>query len=205
MKPRVNLLFLCLSVSICLADYSDGLIDETEYEEWVEWAIYNPPLIVDGGGANVIEIRENGRLEVRSTSTPVNGDWLTGGIRDIHLDDYSELFYLGGITDILSVAENATAVLWNGSINCIWSMQDVDWLHGEPTNQHIDLYCQMDWSWIDNDPLLGIEGKWLDGSSFYIEFINDEDHDPVWANINIIPEPATLFLISLGAVIVRSR
>ncbi len=71
---------------------------------------------------------------------------------------------------------------------------------------HIDLYAQPGWSWMSDDPLIGIEGLWQDGTSFDIEFINDEDYDPVYTNINVIvPEPATLTLLGLGGLLLRRK
>ena len=90
MKKPFSLLLLILLYAYCsfsFADYDDGYITEGEYEHFVEWDSYNPPLIVEGGGANWIEIRDYGRIEVLYTSIPIEGDWHTGGIRDLFIDD----------------------------------------------------------------------------------------------------------------------
>ena len=51
MKRTVLFLFgLVICSSLSLADYSDGFITAGEYEYFVEWNSYNPPLIVEGGG-----------------------------------------------------------------------------------------------------------------------------------------------------------
>ncbi len=199
------LLGLMICVSFSLAGYSDGYITAGEYEEWVEWTCADPPLIIDGGGSNWIEMRNFGRLEVRSTSTPINNNFDTGGIWDISLDDYSELVYLGGITEEITICENAFAILKGGRIVAITSMQNA-------TTQHIDLYCQPGWSWLYEDEdldgfdeIVGITGLWKDGTTFKNEFINDEDYDPVYMNINVIPERASLALLGLGGVFVRPR
>jgi hypothetical protein len=135
---------------------------------------------------------------VRSTSTPLGLD--VGGIWDILLADYSELFYLGGLTDIITIGEHAEAVLKGGSINYIRGLQYTD-------TKHIDLYCQPGWSWLldGNMEKIGITGLWENSTPFSIEFINDQDYDPVWMNINVVPEPATLLLISLGAALIRAE
>ena len=94
---------------------------------------------------------------------------------------------------------NTTAVLKGGSINYIKTMR-----YAVPDNENVLIYAQDGWSWIDNDPLKGIEGKWLaDGSDFSIKFINDFDYGPVWQNVKVIPEPATLFLFGLGTLLMR--
>jgi hypothetical protein len=46
--PYLLLIAVCVSVSF--ADYIDGFITAGEYEYFVEWNSYNPPLIVEGGG-----------------------------------------------------------------------------------------------------------------------------------------------------------
>ena len=46
--PYLLLIAVCVSVS--LADYDDGFITAGEYEYFVEWNSYNPPLVVEGGG-----------------------------------------------------------------------------------------------------------------------------------------------------------
>ncbi|MBC8378582.1 MAG: PEP-CTERM sorting domain-containing protein [Planctomycetes bacterium] len=123
---------------------------------------------------------------------------------DIGISDKGHLDYLGGLTRVIDVALNATADLRGGSINYIKSMQYTTTLGIDP---HIDLYVQPGWSWMSGDSLIGIEGLWQNGSPFTIEFINDEDYDPVWTNINVIevPEPATLSLLGFGGLLIRKR
>lgn len=202
MKRMVPLLLvICVSVSFTFADYSDGFITEGEYEGGVEWFTADPPLIVDGGGAIVIEMREFGRLEVRSTSSPL--ELGVGGIFDIALLGPVHLDYLGGLTELITTASIATTDLRGGSINYILSRQYTISTGADP---YIDLYAQTGWSWISDDPLIGIQGLWQDGSPFAIEFINDEDYDPVWTNLNVIvPEPATLALLSFGGLLIRRK
>mgnify|MGYP000698694945 CR=1 FL=1 len=54
MKRTALFLFgfvICSSLSF--ADYSDGFITAGEYEYFVEWFSYDPPLIVEGGGGRL--------------------------------------------------------------------------------------------------------------------------------------------------------
>lgn len=197
---------LCLVFTCCFstvfAGYSDGYLTADDGYEYgfITWRSYDPPLIVDGGGGAEISVRDSGRLIVKSTSTPLAPPWDVhpGGVYDILLYNISQLSFLGGLTELITIGSSATAELKGGTINRIKSMQYV-------TTENIFIYAQDDWSWIDDNPLLGIEGHWLDGSSFHIEFINVAGYQPVWENIEVIPEPATLALLGLGGCLIRRR
>lgn len=193
---------LCLLFTLCLpivfAGYSDGYLTADDgYQGYITWRSYSPPLM----GALGITVRDSGYLIMQSTSAPL--EMLVGGVYDIALGNSGQLLFLGGETELITIGNNATAVLKGGSINLIKSMQFTTETNSDP---HIDLYCRLDsWSWISDDPLLGIQGLWLDGTPFHIEFINDFDYDPVWTNLNIIPEPTTLALLGLGGLLIRTK
>jgi len=198
---------LCLSLTVCLpttfAGYNDGFITAGEYEFGVIWRSCQIPLIVDGGGADEISVRNNGRLIVKSTSKPLSLYHPVGGVYDILLGENARLIYLDGVTDFIGIGGNAAAVLKGGSINLIRSGQYTITTGAGP---HIDLYCQPGWSWLDDDPMKGIQGNWMNGLPFRIEFINDSTYDPAWSNINIIiPEPAAVVLFGIGSILLRRK
>lgn len=199
-RAALFLLMICMPVYSNLAD--DGFLVEGEHEWLVTWRDFDPPLIVDGGGALQISVRDNGRLIVKSTSTPLSMDG--GGVYDILLFNNAQLEYLNGVTQLISVrTDNAITILKGGTINQISSYQ-----YG--TTENILIYAQKDsWLWIDGNPLKGIQGNWLaDGSPFYMEFINRMDlgFNPVYMNVQVIPEPATLlFFAAGGGILLRRR
>ena len=192
------LLFLCPCACFgALGDADDGYLTEGEYDYDV-WLENYDKLYVMGGGADRIVAKDYSYLEVRYTSTPISN---SSGIWDIVIDDRSKLLYLDGETDIVTIYDDSIAILKGGLINHIVSRQYA-------STKHIDLNCQPGWSWLyESSEIAGITGLWESGTAFTIDFINDDDYDPVWMNINIIeiPEPATLILLALGCAIIRKR
>jgi hypothetical protein len=198
MKRTLPLLLCVCCLSIVRAGYDDGLISTGEYEEAVDWL--SGTLVVDGGGANVIEVWDFARLEVRST-TPFQGQGGGGGITDIDLLKYSRLDYYGGEAEELTIRMNAKAYLYGGRIDGISSFQYA-------TTKHVFIYAREGWSWnYENGKIRGITGSWYDGSPFSIRFTTLGEGfgaDAVWMNVKVItPEPATLLLFVLGGLLIR--
>ena len=53
--PCLLLLAFCASVSLASIITDDGYLTAGEYEYFVEWRSYEPPLIVDGGGGGFLK------------------------------------------------------------------------------------------------------------------------------------------------------
>ncbi len=204
---RIVLCLLLLTLCPCacfaaLGDADDGYLTAGEYDYVVDWTSHTPPLIVDGGGAEWIELSDFGRIEVISTSKPLGMG--VGGIMDIALGDNSQLLFLDGIVEEITISDDATAILKGGRIDYIRSLQVVG------DSPYITIECQPDWSWLyASSDVTGITGLWADSTSFNINFFNDDTFgsDPVWENINVVevPEPMTLALLSLGGLLINRK
>ncbi|MCE5186517.1 MAG: hypothetical protein LLF76_10370, partial [Planctomycetaceae bacterium] len=99
----------------------DGVISMGEYAFSLTWRSYDPPLLVDGGGAYEIQVRDSGRMIVQSTSSPLQR--YVSGVYDILLFDTSHLEYLNGVTQYILLGQDPTANLKGGSINRLGTMR----------------------------------------------------------------------------------
>jgi len=176
-------------------------INSGEYQYAVRLEKYDK-LIVQGGGADVIDAWDYSRLEVLSTSLPLGLD--VGGVYDIFMDDHSSLLFAGGATDLINVYDHARAVLSGGQINDLRTFQKV--VNNDP---YVTIYCKTGWSWIYNTSgeIKGITGLWNNGDGFSINFLDQTSrgYDPVWKNVRVIPEPASLLLVGLGGLLLHRK
>jgi hypothetical protein len=198
MKRMIPCLLLALCLSIAHAGYDDAdrVIGSGEYIYSVlEWT--NGLLVVDGGGGFRISVKNNARLEVLSTSTPLELD--VGGIQYISLGGTSHMDYSGGETFGLTLGNDATATLSGGRIDVMQSFQ----LSGE--TQHITMICDV-YSVNYNETSGLLTGNWLDGNgSFSITLVNIAPFDSTYSNIHFIPEPTTLLLFGMGGLLIRRK
>jgi len=197
------------SFSVGQAGYENGgLIPAGVYEGYVECR--SGLLVVDGGGADIIEMRYSSKLEVWSTTPFVAG---YGGIWDIRMFHNSHLDYLSGETEELLLDKNATAHLYGGQIDYISSYQTVPDVfvgyneQGEPIFdkfRHIEMFVK---SYLYNPATTTLTGTWADDSTFAIKLLNQAGYDPVIDNIKfiLVPEPSAVCLLALGGLFVNRR
>jgi hypothetical protein len=202
MKSSMLYILCAVCVPVCIAsivdnpETADGYLTEGEY---VSHAIPegNEELFIEGGGAFRISAEDYSYLEVQYTSDP-DPTWNDGGITDIMLSDNSELLYLDGITQEITVGKNAKAYLKGGRIDYIT-------IGDHPSYSHeLIIYCRAGYQMNSS----GISGLWANGTGFDIEFIDvGSPYPPTWQGIDIVivPEPTTLLLFGLGGLLLRRK
>jgi len=168
-------------------------------------------LVDQQGGMDGLTLTEDSTGTVLGTSTLGSG---TGGIWRIELGDDSHLNFLGGEAHQLDLNVNATATLSGGLIEEIWSYQVAyKWDIGfDPPqlvpNPHITIIYSGDLPTVDTSNVL--TGLWGNGDPFSI-YLSDipegYGYSPAIENIQfeLIPEPCTLMLVTLGGLLMRRK
>ena len=167
-------------------------------------------LMIDEGGDNMLTLWENSFATIEGTSALEQG---VGGIWTLNLAGDSHLDLLGGEINLLSLGNDATATLSGGQIVSIDSTQSTweldygvdppEWVYNPHIEMIVNEYSFSSYD-IDTDLLTGL---WADDTAFSIYLENRVGYDPVIDNIafTIVPEPATLLLISAGTILLRKR
>jgi len=156
-------------------------------------------LLILGAGAELVDAQGSSYIEVYATTKPLQVD--VGGIAVMDLRDSSLVNYLGGETELMTLANNATATLKGGRVDYLNSRQYV--LGPNQTYiPHIEIVCKEH----EYDNLTKrLTGVWMDDTTFNIQLVNQSGYDPVIENIFFTPEPATLLLFALGGLALRRR
>jgi hypothetical protein len=196
-----SILFVCV-VAPALATYT-YVIDE--YGPVPDLYGTETLLMIDEGGDHMLNLWDYSSATILGTS-PL--EEFVGGIWFLGLAGYSTLDFSGGEVHELDMNSYATAILSGGLIEEIWSYQFAWIIQGEPSewvpNPHITMVCDVDSVFHDTGTNI-LNGDWLDGSSFSIQLVDIDGYSPAIENIIFIPEPATLTLLALGAVLVRKK
>jgi len=150
-------------------------------------------LLVTGAGALFIDSFGESYVEVQNTA-PLQEN--IGGIYSFDLADTSTMNFYDGEMGLFRIIDDAEATFSGGRIDYISSYQDSD------LTRHITFIADLDSIGFNSGILTG---NWLDGSSFSITLQDQTGYDPVYSNINFIPEPATLLLFGLGGLMLRRR
>ncbi len=194
MKKILLSLFLigfCTPVS-----FGDIVFDYTISDTYVGGIMLDSEsLLVTGAGAFTIHADNESYIEVRNTA-PL--DDFVGGISRLDLDDLSVMNYYDGEMGLFAIYDSATATFSGGRIDYISSFQDSDAM------KHITFVVDLDSIDLTGDLLTG---DWLSGGSFSIT-LQDQDpdfYDSVYSNINFVPEPASMLLLSIGAISLRQK
>jgi hypothetical protein len=196
----IGLFFLSMTV-IALADYT-YVIDS--YQDTP--SLYGNEsllMIENGGGGDSFDMWDNSLALIQGTSTLGQG---TGGIWHVGLFENSTIIISGGEVHEIAIHNNATARLTGGLIQQIWSSQyttfgphiTIVYSGTLPTVQKISGYDFLVGNWGNGDPF-----------SIYLSEVPADNYgyDPAITNIRfeLIPEPATVFLLSLGGLFIRRK
>ena len=152
--------------------------------------------MTDGGFDSLDMIQDDITATIEGTSPLVEG---SGGIWELNLGgDNTHLDFSGGEMKHLDIGNDATAFLSGGLIQQIYSYQ-----YTGSFGPHITIEC-LDHFYNDDTNLL--TGHWYDDGLFFsIQLYDVGGYSPAISNIQFIPEPATLALLGLGALVLRKQ
>jgi hypothetical protein len=199
-KISLYISFVCLFVCPTYA---------THYE--ITTNIYTPSLTLQTGDSLYMTNGGFDSLTLFGTSTAIiKGtsalEEFSGGVWYLSLANSSHLDMSGGQVNQLVMNNYATAELHGGLIQQIWSYQWVPYTggHGQPAvpNPNIKLYYSGELPTLNAGNIL--TGLWGNGEPFSICLHDVPGYDPVIQNIQfiLVPEPAGLFLLGLGGLLV---
>ena len=189
MRPFIiSLLTAVLSVSV-FAGYDYTIVDGI----WNNITVSGmQTFLMTGGAIEYLTGKDNSILEIRQTSFFPG---TSAGIISLILSDSSQLDFSGGYVYKFSPSGDAKAILSGGQIDEIWG----SYLFPADAS-HIKVYCQPGWTYSGGY----LSGLWLDNSAFNIKLVTKSGSD-IFSNMTIIPEPATLFLLAIGGLLLKRK
>ncbi len=167
-------------------------------------------LFMTGGGLGILTLFDSSSATIQGTSALQQ---FFGGIWTIQLGYNSSLYMFGGQVHEIAVSNDATATLTGGLIESIWSTQST-WKYDDSDppqqvpNPHITVVYLGDLPTVQEIGGLDyLVGNWGGGDPFSIYLHDVDGYSPVIDNIQfeLIPEPATLALLGLGAFLMLTR
>jgi hypothetical protein len=134
-------------------------------------------------------------LTIQNTSPLVPS---SGGIWDMIIDDWSQLYFSGGYVNRLDLGGHARAEISGGQINKLSSG------YIPSTSPWIEIVCK-DWDYSTTTKIL--TGTWGDNSAFNIQLIDVAGYTSTYSNIEftVIPEPSAMLLLGLGGLLIRRK
>lgn len=203
-KSILYIPFVCLFVPVSLGTYTHTI---TTYQLLPDLTGTESMLITGQGGGGGVNLFDNSFMKIESTSMLGVG---TGGVWQISMSVSSRLEMTGGEVHMIDMDDDSTAVLKSGWIEEIRIDQLFFKLEGDPPaevpNPHITLYYWGDLPTLDVSNVL--TGLWSNGDSFEIQLFNDTGIEcNLLDNFDfiLVPEPATLLLLTLGGLMIRRR
>jgi hypothetical protein len=201
-KAILYILFVCLFTSVSFATYYEFTTDT--YTPGLTLQTGDSLYMTDGGFGDLNLLGEDITATIEGTSVLQQ---FSGGIWTIEPSYNSSLIMSGGQVHELAIINNATAYLSGGLIQQIWSQQIAWQQTGNPPvpvwDPHITIEC-LNHFYNTNTKLL--TGHWFDdGTAFSIQLVDVQGYSPAIQNIQFIPEPATLLLLSLGGLLIRRK
>jgi len=213
MKTRILLLVpAIMAMSVCnlqAAIYNIGPGDNVDFL----YLIDNDSLVMTGGEIDWLDLDDWSVATIENTE-PIT-DTETGGIWTVDMGDYStfnleggEINFIeawwestinmtGGYLNYIVMSGESKAYLSGGTIDDLWR---IPLEGGEPIKEAmIHVFCL---DYLYDPPGNLLTGHWSDNSAFSIN-LNIPSSD--YIEFHIIPEPCSVLLLGLGALILRRK
>lgn len=176
----------------------------------------NDTLLMNGGNGETLTLGDYAIANIENTDLPIgitdiiSGGYgiiniYGGGIGNIQAINESIINMTGGSVNSLEMYHESMLYLYGGNIGSLASAQPLILIPPEDPGPHgwIQFFCR-EYDYNSDTNLL--TGLWADSSAFSIN-LSDIGTYPTYDQIefHIIPEPATILLLSLGGLWLKKR